>query len=111
MLFSGGYNSADQASARFNNLIGLGESAIGKDMTGKTPATICAHAIVWHRQICPLPEYDEYVSWDDAAGEIAALSPGGQNVQVVHALMAISFSKYQHGVPYRCVRRRGISFG
>lgn len=82
MLFAGGYNLTDQASARFTGLVDLGELAIGKDMTGKPPASICAHALTWHRQICPLQEYDEYVSWDDAESEIAALSLGSATAQL-----------------------------
>jgi hypothetical protein len=82
MLCAGGYNPADQASPYFIGLVDMVEIAIGKDLTGKTPPAICSHAIAWVRQTRPLPEFDEYVLYEDAAGEIAALSPGGQNAQV-----------------------------
>ena len=77
MLMAGGLNSADQQSAEFNALVDLFELAIGKDLTGKSPGIICAHACAWHRQICPRAEFDDYVPWEDASSELAALSNTG----------------------------------
>ena len=82
MLMGGGYNTADQASPEFNGLVDLFELAIGKDLTNKSPAAVCAHACSWHRQVCPLAEFDDYVSHSDAAGELAALAPGGNNAAI-----------------------------
>ena len=82
MHMGGGYNSADQQSPEFTGLVDLFELAIGKDLTGKPPAAICAHACAWHRQVFPRSEFDDYVPWDDTAGELAALAPTGANINI-----------------------------
>jgi hypothetical protein len=79
MLMAGGYNSVSQQSAEFVSLVDLFQEAIGKDLTGKSASSICALACAWHRQICPRAEFDDYVPGAHAAGEIAALSPNGNN--------------------------------